>query len=219
MLASTPLPLPLPSEQGPGEQLTRIRVYLLSGDESAAGGRSATCFNDSLSPSSSFSTWRARREQKFAPRAISRFCFRSGESEAPPRPLESEEDMKELRDCYSKGLVRHSKATTFRIAVIAERAAVDSRPRLGVQTRRQRTTSDLNATAAPTSRAREPGSTPTSKKPRGQQRIQSTPCLTPSPVTKGTPSTRSHPDSGYWETVLRSIAKTIDKHQGWSRYA
>lgn len=143
-------------------------------------GSSSTCFNDSLSPTSSFSHWRAKMEEKFAPRSISRFCFRSGVNDSPSRPLESEEDLQELRECYSRGLASHSKATTFRIAVIAERAPLsveDSRARLGVQTRRQRT-SVVSATVFPgtvsaplSTRPREgpSGLTPASKKHRPQK--------------------------------------------------
>ena len=138
-------------------------------------------FNDTLTPTSSLSDWRARIEAKFAPAQICRFRFRSSSgNDSASCPLESDSDLQQLRECYARQMSTNSfsKATKMvRILVIAEEARKEDRAKTArVQTRRQRST-DMPASSAqvqsavsgqPASRARESpsGATPASKKPR-----------------------------------------------------
>jgi hypothetical protein len=217
----------------------KLRVSWCPCDASEQAGP-RKCFNETLNDANftpaGFSAWRERLCVKFNRKSLSlSYCCPSAtdSSRLLTFPLDNCSDLVLLQAHYDRALKFHTKPSTFRIAVSAKSslavASVYSQwLQQGVQTRRQRSSAppslahpdvqdSSHEDVSNRHRVREDypsGSSPINKKIKphrhcSQLNPASSLCqaaqrndLTPQPDI---------PDI-CWESILRSIAKTIDKH-------
>ncbi|GAX73217.1 hypothetical protein CEUSTIGMA_g670.t1 [Chlamydomonas eustigma] len=219
------------------ERSVKLRVSWCTCDASEQAGP-RKCFNETLTVSNftpaGFAAWRQRLCVKFNRKSlILSYCCPSATDSSCPLifPLENCSDLILLQAHYDRALKFHTKPSTFRVAVSAKSFDATAHGpsqfvHQGVQTRRQRNSappslappdvqdSPIEDTTNDRHRLREdyPScSSPVNKKMKPHRhRSQLSPTATPCQVTQ-TNDLSPQPDI-CWESILRSIAKTIDKH-------